>query len=361
MQRFGSPYSVSPQQQADDLFLVEPKGPVVVAVGLPAVGAGGRVNCIVHPRQAQPQPVTVLAHGLHRRPQLEGAALEFILDDANEVENRLVGHRVRACERRIGDHGAVVGHAGVGDGEMLPPLARADFREPVRQLAVQAEVAKQNRGRTAGVEVQNVGQAEENSQERQVHSLAILSEPPGNLTALAFEPEPLHRMVVAEGEKLQWEGETDILQRPQVDLPQSRGHASPGLAGMAGSHIVRNQVVLDERGAMVLARRAQAFDQPDLLREAIAMALIGGVAIDDRRAFFRGERHAEVVDVSRQDRESTLQFAEALDSIRAKQRLHPSDHVQDVSLVVQRVERHVVNDGGEEGGGFGSRFRDESQ
>ena len=52
-------------------------------------------------------------------------------------------------------------------------------------------------------------------------------------------------------------------------------------------------------------------------------------------------------------------FAELFDTFGADEGFDPADDIQDMPLIVEGVERHVVNDGSEQRGGFGGRFSHE--
>ncbi len=209
-------------------------------------------------------------------------------------------------------------------------------------------MAKQNGGRAAGIEIHDVGQAQQDTEKWKVQAVACNGCMPGERAQFAFEAQPIDVMIVAESEELQLKAEWHATElKTGSDFVNASSQAPIDFAGMSYADVVGDDVVLDQVGQMVVSLRSEPHDLGDFFGEPIAMAVIGFVFFE-LGAFGGVEGHTEIVNIRGEDSECAFEFAQVLNAIlAADERFHPADDIENVALIVERIERHVSDHCGE--------------
>src|SRR5437667_10124309 len=90
------------------------------------------------------------------------------------------------------------------DSHVLPPFLGADSLEAAGEVAVEPDVAEEDVGGAAGVEVHDVGQAEQDADEREVDALIRADGGvPGDAFLFELEAQPFDGPVVTDGDELE--------------------------------------------------------------------------------------------------------------------------------------------------------------
>ena len=312
-------------------------------------------------RQAQPGPALRLKNPI----QLPADPLDFGFDGPAKLADGFFHGGVRAIRGNIRQfialrcvpfpavHRQMFHPFPVGEG-----LCLVQFLDAQRGKTLDAQLVKQNARRARGIEITEVGQAQQQHGQHDVGRSRLAVKPPilGSVIVrnLSAARQPVNGFIVTGG---QFGNQTNgrlFGAEKFIELFQGAGLAQgsqmashPAVfpaAGVGGAQIIRPEKSFDPG-------RARRFFRPGAVAafvqqiQQIRMAL-GGEAVKagvfGRRWIFkqglpaRLGNHAQVVDIRQYNAQSAPHRPEFFQSIVSDELLHPVKHVAEVGVVVER-------------------------
>ena len=158
----------------------------------------------------------------------------------------------------------------------------------ILKFAIQTEVAEQDGGGAAGVEIHDVCKTEKNSDEGEV-DVFTGADGGADREMLFFQllPEPSDVMVVADGDQFQLTavGDSFISEVRRDFLKASAEARGETIVGMGFSQILCEQVIFNEVGAVTIAGGAEGGDEMALFQISVAETLVFQIGIKAVKLF----------------------------------------------------------------------------